>query len=103
MTGISGSPPDLRHPPSGCPFHPRCQYAMDLCAQQVPALEPPAGPRPGLAPHPEAGRTVACWLHDPGSPVPVPPELSLVPGAAAVRGLAAVPRLTAIDSSGGTP
>ncbi len=104
MTGISGSPPDLRHPPRGCPFHPRCQYAMDLCAEQVPALAPPAGRGPeGLAAPPEAGRTVACWLHDPGSPVPVPPELGLVPGSAGPSGLAAVPRLTAIDSAGGTP
>jgi peptide/nickel transport system ATP-binding protein len=26
LTGISGSPPDLRNPPSGCRFHPRCQH-----------------------------------------------------------------------------
>jgi peptide/nickel transport system ATP-binding protein len=24
LTGIGGSPPDLREPPSGCRFHPRC-------------------------------------------------------------------------------
>jgi peptide/nickel transport system ATP-binding protein len=101
MTGISGSPPDLRHPPGGCPFHPRCRYAMDQCAQEVPVLAPPAGPRPDLPPRPEAGRTVACWLHDPGSPVPVPAELAAVPGTGP-GGLAAATRLTAIDSSGGT-
>jgi peptide/nickel transport system ATP-binding protein len=26
-------------PPSGCYFHPRCQYAIDLCATQKPAWE----------------------------------------------------------------
>jgi len=26
LTGIPGAPPDLSAPPSGCRFHPRCQY-----------------------------------------------------------------------------
>ena len=26
LTGIPGSPPDLRNPPSGCRFHPRCSH-----------------------------------------------------------------------------
>jgi peptide/nickel transport system ATP-binding protein len=26
LTGIPGSPPDLRNPPSGCRFHPRCPH-----------------------------------------------------------------------------
>jgi peptide/nickel transport system ATP-binding protein len=28
LTGIPGMPPDLRNPPSGCRFHPRCPHCM---------------------------------------------------------------------------
>ncbi len=33
---IPGNPPDLRDPPSGCRFHPRCPVAMDVCKDVVP-------------------------------------------------------------------
>ncbi|MBA2717949.1 MAG: ABC transporter ATP-binding protein [Chloroflexi bacterium] len=61
---ISGSPPDLRHPPPGCRFAPRCPFAMEVCTEVVP---------------PEVtfdGVRVACHLYPPGSdgvPVTVPP------------------------------
>jgi peptide/nickel transport system ATP-binding protein len=39
LTGIPGAPPDLSAPPSGCRFHPRCQYCTGedaaLHARQV--------------------------------------------------------------------
>ena len=35
---LSGEIPSPRHPPSGCPFHPRCRYAEARCAQAVPDL-----------------------------------------------------------------
>jgi len=38
MTGIPGNPPDLRHPPSGCRFHPRCAHARERCQTEVPRL-----------------------------------------------------------------
>ena len=38
MTSISGFPPDLLNPPSGCRFHPRCSYAMDICKNEEPKL-----------------------------------------------------------------
>jgi peptide/nickel transport system ATP-binding protein len=52
MEGIPGSPPDLRHPPAGCPFHPRCGYVFDKCRNQNPPLLK-LGPR-----------SAACWLQD---------------------------------------
>jgi peptide/nickel transport system ATP-binding protein len=33
---IPGSPPDLRTPPPGCRFHPRCPVALDACTVEVP-------------------------------------------------------------------
>ncbi|MBO0839100.1 MAG: ABC transporter ATP-binding protein, partial [Actinobacteria bacterium] len=38
MTGIPGSPPDLRMLPSGCVFHPRCRFAFDRCSADSPPL-----------------------------------------------------------------
>ncbi len=72
MTGIAGSPPDLRSIPSGCAFHPRCLHALDRCAADVPQLVPL---RYGPVPPGRSPREVACWLHDPQPPVPVPEEL----------------------------
>jgi peptide/nickel transport system ATP-binding protein len=43
LISIPGFPPDLVNPPSGCPFHPRCQYAQKNCSEAVPTgieLEP---------------------------------------------------------------
>ncbi len=36
LTGIGGAPPDLRYPPNGCRFHPRCPLAMEICSQEEP-------------------------------------------------------------------
>ncbi len=35
---ISGAPPDLADPPSGCRFHPRCPLATDACKGEEPPL-----------------------------------------------------------------
>jgi peptide/nickel transport system ATP-binding protein len=40
LTGIPGSPPDLRSVPPGCAFHPRCAFAFTACHTIVPALLP---------------------------------------------------------------
>jgi peptide/nickel transport system ATP-binding protein len=47
-----GAPPSLSAPPSGCRFHPRCPFAMDICKRQVP---------PSIAV--SADHIAACWLH----------------------------------------
>ena len=63
MTGIPGSPPDLRELPSGCVFHPRCGFALDRCRTDAPAAGAAAG---------RAARVVACWLHDGAATRPRP-------------------------------
>jgi peptide/nickel transport system permease protein len=81
MTGIPGSPPDLRALPSGCAFHPRCSWAMPQCRQEVPRLAPlngkgggreqglPSTAARGDVPS-QTGREVACWLHRGDAEVP---------------------------------
>lgn len=78
MSGIPGSPPDLRAVPPGCAFHPRCSFAFDTCRTVLPSLQPPVGAagveggedlhhppdaRPLVAAH--SGPLVACHLYDP--------------------------------------
>ncbi|HEU0003811.1 MAG TPA: ABC transporter ATP-binding protein [Ktedonobacteraceae bacterium] len=41
MSGIPGSPPDLRNVPAGCAFRPRCPFAFEECGERVPALAVP--------------------------------------------------------------
>lgn len=36
LTAIPGFPPDLLYPPPGCRFHPRCDYAMEICRKEEP-------------------------------------------------------------------
>ena len=35
---IEGSPPNMLHAPSACPFQPRCRYEVDLSSREVPQL-----------------------------------------------------------------
>ena len=50
---ISGSVANFTNPPPGCPFHPRCDFAFDRCAQQKPTPF-------GVGSH----HTSQCWLLD---------------------------------------
>jgi peptide/nickel transport system ATP-binding protein len=53
LVPISGTPPSLINPPSGCHFHPRCPYAQPDHARIDPRLEPVPG---------EPNHHVACLL-----------------------------------------
>ncbi len=91
MTGIPGSPPDMRNLPNGCAFSPRCRHALPRCAEQLPELTSPAI---GDAAH----RLVACWLHAEGE---LPAELAEPePGAQPLAGSAPLPVVP--ESSGGS-
>jgi peptide/nickel transport system ATP-binding protein len=85
LTGIPGSPPDLRDLPKGCAFHPRCGYAMPRCSQDVPLLAKPPGSSP---------RLVACWLQD--GRTDRPEELA-VPEPTVAGGLSAAVPAAAAD------
>jgi oligopeptide/dipeptide ABC transporter ATP-binding protein len=39
FTVVPGRPPDLAALPTGCPFHPRCPNARDLCRRSSPPFE----------------------------------------------------------------
>jgi oligopeptide/dipeptide ABC transporter ATP-binding protein len=55
LVEIRGSVPDLVNPPSGCRFHPRCDYVRDLCKNEKPkALQV------------EKDHIVACFLYERG-------------------------------------
>lgn len=48
---VPGSPPSLVDLPDGCPFHPRCPHAMNICREKM----------PGFC-YPLPNHRVACWL-----------------------------------------
>jgi peptide/nickel transport system permease protein len=57
LANIPGQPPDLASMPGGCPFHPRCPLAQDVCRSSRPPLETASD-----------GTRVACWRPDPRVP-----------------------------------
>jgi len=60
---LTGEPPSPLAPPPGCPFHPRCPHAEQICRSLRPELVADAG-----------GHAAACHFprNTPGSPAPVP-------------------------------
>ncbi|WP_368490439.1 ABC transporter ATP-binding protein [Clostridium sp. BJN0013] len=54
---IEGTPPDLLKPPKGCPFYPRCEYAMKICLEQMPQAFKIS-----------EDHFASCWLNYPDAP-----------------------------------
>ena len=50
LVPIEGQPPDLTHLDSGCAFRPRCRFAVDQCAVEIPSLQAV-----------DDEHTAACW------------------------------------------
>lgn len=50
---LEGSIPSPANPPSGCKFHTRCRFAMDICSRDVPLMQ-----------EIEEGHKVACHLYN---------------------------------------
>lgn len=40
LLSIEGTPPSLSAIPKGCSFHPRCEFATDICRRSTPAMLP---------------------------------------------------------------
>ncbi|HHW39061.1 MAG TPA: ABC transporter ATP-binding protein [Bacillales bacterium] len=62
LLAIAGTPPNLVFPPSGCPFTPRCPYAMDVCVSDMPGYTISS-----------QTHFAACWLQDERAPKVEPP------------------------------
>ena len=54
---IPGTPPNLIHPPKGCPFSTRCPYCMNVCMEEMPPY------------FQEDGHRTMCWLLPEEGPV----------------------------------
>jgi oligopeptide/dipeptide ABC transporter ATP-binding protein len=54
LHSIPGEPPNVGRLPAGCPFHPRCGYALEVCRSGAP---PPVFTLPDA-------RRVRCWLRE---------------------------------------
>jgi oligopeptide transport system ATP-binding protein len=59
LATIPGFPPDLLGLPPGCPFTPRCTYAVERCRQENPGLALVQDGGTGLT---GSGHQIACWV-----------------------------------------
>jgi oligopeptide/dipeptide ABC transporter ATP-binding protein len=55
LIAIKGTPPSPQQIPNGCPYHPRCSYAIDVCTTDDPPLAPVDGRRLACHVDPFAG------------------------------------------------
>lgn len=57
LVPIDGTPPDLLHPPKGCPFAARCEHTMNICLEEQPKYYSAKN-----------GHRAMCWLLDDDAP-----------------------------------
>jgi oligopeptide/dipeptide ABC transporter ATP-binding protein len=82
---IPGRVPDLVTPPTGCRFHPRCPFAMDVCAKEKPPMAT-IGPDHRVACHIWNGQyEVPAELRDAGIQHHMPPPTAKVDATAPAR------------------
>jgi peptide/nickel transport system ATP-binding protein len=90
---IRGTPPSLIHVPSGCPFHPRCNYPPqvggDRCTTEVPVLRE-TGPGHRVACHLMLAKQQELWAQ-------------LAPGAATAAAAAAAEETAAEAAASAEP
>jgi oligopeptide/dipeptide ABC transporter ATP-binding protein len=65
LVGIPGSPPDLRDPLPGCPFVPRCGFAVPACSAVDMTLEPWNGAQEAKIQLPGNAHLTACPIVTP--------------------------------------
>ena len=107
LSAIPGSPPNMTHPPAGCPFAPRCAYPIEQCQQTMPPLTgfapererachvPLATVRAGHAPQPDLPEPAAAD-QDEITP-PDPHDALAAPGIFAGAAMAGLPEESADD------
>jgi peptide/nickel transport system ATP-binding protein/oligopeptide transport system ATP-binding protein len=64
---IAGLPPSAAHVPPGCPFHPRCAYALPVCKKEEPGIRAISG---DPAKDERGSHWVKCHVED----IPLPPD-----------------------------
>jgi oligopeptide/dipeptide ABC transporter ATP-binding protein len=67
LAGIPGSPPDLRNPPPGCPFLPRCGFGTAACREVDMHLLPVTSSK-------DPAHVTACPFVLPETPAPPKPQ-----------------------------
>lgn len=86
-----GAPPSLVNPPSGCRFHPRCPFAMEICRTELPPALPVG-----------SEQVAACWLHSTehaGDAPLIAATITTAPSAAGTSGAVVAADTTAADGA----
>jgi oligopeptide/dipeptide ABC transporter ATP-binding protein len=64
LVPIEGAPPDLGAAITGCPFRPRCAFAIDRCVEDPPLID--VG----------RGQSAACWVRPAEPPIPATSDVA---------------------------